>query len=88
MFGPDIDVDLCEFPKNQTPRCIYTEEYQKLNDPLYRNHIAIYTDGSKGETGVVAEAVCEGMVRTSSLPIEASEVSCTASLLRRYWTVI
>ena len=65
----------CEFPKNQTPRCICTEEYQKLNDLLYKNHIAIYTDGSKGETGVGAAAVCEGMVRTSSLPIEASVFS-------------
>ena len=22
LLGPDINVDLCEFPKNQTPRCI------------------------------------------------------------------
>ena len=75
LLVSDINVDLCEFPKNQTPQGIYTEEYQKLNDQLYRNHIAIYTDGSKEEIGVGAEVVCEGIVRTSSLPIEASVFS-------------
>ena len=54
---------------------MYTEEYQKLNDQLYGNHIAIYTDDWKGETGVGAASLCEGMVRTSSPPIEASVFS-------------
>ena len=66
-MGPDINVDLSEFPKNQTPWCVYIYIYigvSKINDQLYRNHIVIYTDGSKGETGFGAAAVCEGMVRT------------------------
>ena len=37
----------------------------------YRNHIAIYTDGSKGDHGVGAALVCGTVDSAASLPIEA-----------------
>ena len=35
-------------------------------------HVSIYTDGSKGESGVGAAAVCEQVVKATSLPVESS----------------
>ena len=37
-----------------------------------RDHVAIYTDGSKSEVGDGAAAVCGQTVKMSSLPLETS----------------
>ena len=71
---PNINVELSQFQKNHTPNAAYITGYRKINDEQYRNHIAIYTDGSQGDAGVGAAAahVCGAIVRAASLPIEVS----------------
>ena len=44
-------------------------------DEQYRDHVAIYTDGSKRESGVGAAAVCEQTVKMTFLPTETSTFS-------------
>ena len=39
------------------------------------NHVSIYTDGSMGKSGVGAAAVCEQIVKATSLSIESSVFS-------------
>ena len=70
--GANINVELTEFQTNHTPNATYIAEHQKINNEQYRYHIAIYTDGSKGEAAVGATAVCGTVDSAASLPIEAS----------------
>ena len=72
LKGANINVELSEFQTNHTPYAAYIAEHQKINNEQYRNHIAIYTDGSKGDTGVGAAAVCGTVDSTASLPTKAS----------------
>ena len=71
-MGPNINVKLSEFQKNHTSNAAYIAGHQKINDEQYWNHIAIYTEGSKGDDGVEAATVCWMVVRAASVPIEAS----------------
>ena len=64
LRGPNIVVELSEFQKNHIPNAAYITEHQKINDEQYRNLSVIYSDGSKGDAGVGAAAVC-GMVVSS-----------------------
>ena len=66
---------MCEFQNNHAPNAAYITGPQKINDEQYRKRIAIHTDGSKGDAGVGAAAVCGTVVRAASLPIEASMFS-------------
>ena len=56
---PNINIELSEFPKNQTSNTVYVTEHRKIVEEKYGNQVSIYTDGSKEESGVCAAAVCE-----------------------------
>ena len=72
---PNINVELNEFSKGLTPKkCInvYPVEYRRVMDEQYRDHVVIYTDGSKSEVGVGIAVVCGQTVKMTSLPVETS----------------
>ena len=53
-------------------------EYSTVMDEQYNDHVAIYTDGLKGEVGVGAAAVCGQTVKMTSFPTETSIFSSSA----------
>jgi len=69
---PDINLDLSEMPKTSTSNIEYLQSFRYLCEAKYSNSLCIYTDGSKTADGVGAAAVAEGIVRTATLPCEAS----------------
>lgn len=72
---PDINIELTIYPKDITPVAQYRTEYNRIKHEKYNNYCKIFTDGSKTRAGVGAAAVCDGIVRTATLPPEASVFS-------------
>ena len=62
---PNPNIELSEFPKNQTSNTVYVTEYQKIVEEKYENHVSISSDGSMRESGVGAAAVCEQVVKAT-----------------------
>ena len=49
---------------------LYVTVYWKIVEEKYGNRISIYTDDSKGESGIGA-AVCEQIIKATYLPVES-----------------
>ena len=65
----NINLELSEFFKNRK----FAQNFKvSIMKRLEGNYIAIYTDGSKGDAGKGAEAVCQQIIKATRLPIETS----------------
>ena len=72
LHTPQINNEICEFPKHSTSGQTYLREFDRVVLESYVGYTRLFTDGSKSEAGVGSAAVCEGTVRTASLPKQAS----------------
>ena len=74
LHSPTIDLSLTSVKKND----ISPDEFQSLALELinqYTGHSAFYTDGSKTEAGVGCAFVCGDVIRSFSLPAQATVFS-------------
>ena len=72
---PDINLELNEHVKLETPQARYKQDYNLLCQTRYSEYIRLYTDGSKRCEGVDAAVVWSTGVCMASLPREASVFS-------------
>jgi len=69
---PIIKYNLTQLPKSATAPATYRQAFSDLVHNNYSEYQHIYTDGSKTRTGVGAAAVCGGIVKRSTLPVQSS----------------
>ena len=60
------------FPKKDTLSATYLNVFDRLIQEKYVNYTKLFTDGSKSADGVGSAAVCERVVRKTSLPQQSS----------------
>lgn len=63
---PKCDLSLTRYNKRDTPSTVLQQEFSCLKES-FGNHVAIYTDGSKTETGVSCAMVTEACTRSHRL---------------------
>jgi hypothetical protein len=57
LVPPDTDLSFTSFKKSATSDSFYKQEFLRISSDKYKDHVHIFTDGSKSEEKVAAAAV-------------------------------
>ena len=77
---PVVDLSLSTFKKSETSPLVFQEEFALLKDK-YSKYTAIYTDGSRSDSGVTAAAVTSSETLSVRLPHNSSIFTAEAKAM-------